>query len=89
MIIDGETGKKYLSRNWGGVEGTMLALRSAMPKYTHLKKGEDTPVRDYFINKDSYIILNAPYLYTYIFHTNNTWDKTHLHNLCETELRHI
>ena len=86
IIIDRETNKKYLSRNWGGVEGTMLALRSAMPKYQHLTKGEDTPVRNYFIRKDSYIILDAPHLYTYNFHINNTWDKAHLRRLCEIEL---
>jgi hypothetical protein len=88
IIIDRETDKKYLSRNWGGVEGTMLALRSAMPKYQHLTKGEDTPVRDYFLRKDSYIILDAPHLYTYNFHINNTWDKAHLRRLCEIELEH-
>eukprot|EP01050_Picozoa_sp_SAG11_P000907 SAG11_NODE_33_length_22289_cov_12.857999_38_plen_466_part_00 len=86
IIIDRETNKKYLSRNWGGVEGTMLALRSAMPKYQHLKKGEDTPVRNHFIRKDSYVILDAPHLYTYNFHINNTWDKAHLRRLCEIEL---
>ena len=86
FIIDKETGKKYLSHNWGGVEGTMLALRSEMPKYKHLSKGEDTPVRNYFIRKDSYIVLDAPHLYTYNFHTNNTWDKNHLRKLCEVEL---
>ena len=64
----------------------MLALRSEMPKYKHLSKGEDTPVRNYFIRKDSYIVLDAPHLYTYNFHTNNTWDKNHLRKLCEVEL---
>lgn len=86
IIIDKKTNKKYLSRNWGGVEGTMLALRSQMPKYKHLHKGEDTPVRNYFILKNNYIILDAPHLYTYNFHTNNTWDYNHLQKLCETEL---
>jgi|TARA_R110000824_G_scaffold4975_1_gene23306 hypothetical protein len=85
-IVDTETNKKYLSRNWGGVEGTMLALRSAMPKYQHLRKGEDTPVRDYFIRKDSHLLLDASYLYTYNFHINNTWDKAHLPRLCDVEL---
>ena len=86
IIIDKKTNKKYLSRNWGGVEGTMLALKSEMPKYKHLHKGEDTPVRNYFIQKDTYIILDAPHLYTYNFHTNNTWDYNHLKRLCEIEL---
>lgn len=86
IIVDKNTNKKYLSRNWGGVEGTMIALKDSMPKYKHLKKGEDTPVRNYFINKDNYLIIDAPHIYTYNFHTNNTWEQTHLIKLCDVEL---
>ncbi len=86
IIVDKNTNKKYLSRNWGGVEGTMIALKESMPKYKHLKRGEDTPVRNYFIKKNSYTLVDAPHLYTYNFHINNTWDQAHLLRLCDIEL---
>tara|TARA_R110002153_G_scaffold246952_2_gene402911 strand:+ start:32 stop:2554 length:2523 start_codon:yes stop_codon:yes gene_type:complete len=76
-VYDKATGITTLSKNWGGVEGSMIARKSTMPNYEPLSKGEDTPVRDYFLNNHKGVVINDPDLYTYVIHGDNTWDREH------------
>lgn len=78
IIHDEATDTTVLSRFWGGVEGSIIALKSAMPSYEPLSKGEDTPVRNHFLKNGKAIIIDQPEMYIYVIHGNNTWDREHL-----------
>ena len=83
MIHDKITDKTTLSKYWGGVEGSIIAVKNSMPRYESLSKGEDTPVRDYFLRRGVGMIIDRPEIYTYVIHGNNTWDYNHLTALME------
>ncbi len=44
-----------------------------MPPYPELRRGEDTPV----IQAMQIVRLDAPHLYQYRFHGENTFDEAH------------
>ena len=89
MIHDKIANRVALSTDWGGVEGSMIAKTDAMIDYKPLNKAEDTPVRNYFLNRGMGILVDRPDLYTYILHGNNTWDYGHLSALMRKETTNI
>jgi glycosyltransferase involved in cell wall biosynthesis len=79
MIGDRRIG--VLARDPWPQEGTLMALRSAGLRYPALERAEDTPaVRDLLLRHQG-ILVDAPELYVYAIHGNNTWDRGHLERL--------
>jgi hypothetical protein len=66
-------GRKRLAiserRNW---EGSMLALKSAMPRFAPLSRAEDTPVMQRLLASARVVNIDIPRLYTYVLHGANT-----------------
>ena len=83
VIHDKITDKVVLSKFWGGVEGSIIAVKNKMPKYESLNKGEDTPIRDYFLKNGKGMIIDKSDMYTYVIHGDNTWDYNHLVDLMQ------
>lgn len=80
IFFDMVTKKAYLShvRKW---EGSILCAKEIFmnsEKYPHWSKSED----NCFINSiDKHIrVINQPYIYVYVYHTNNTWHYYHFLN---------
>jgi glycosyltransferase involved in cell wall biosynthesis len=65
-----------LSRNW---EGSFLAVKTGIPSYPELAKGEDTPIVDHIIRTSRVAILDKWHLYLYVFHGTNTFGSDHFH----------
>ncbi len=61
-------------RHW---EGSLMALKSIMPRYPSNRKGEDTPVIEQLVRRTRVVTLDLPQLYVYIVHGQNTWDPYH------------
>ncbi len=76
LMFDGLTQRALLSaqRLW---EGSLVAERLLVPTYSTLGKGEDTPAVMQMFNADQLVGLDRPDLYVYVYHGNNTWDRTH------------
>lgn len=62
-------------REW---EGSMLAQRDKVPRYPELARGEDTAVAHALLSGDRSVLLDAPWLYTYIWTGRNTWGDAHM-----------
>ncbi len=62
------------SRIW---EGSFVCLKSLLPRYPALPRGEDTPVIEQIFRHERAAVLDLPQLYTYIFHGANTFDSEH------------
>lgn len=58
-------------------EGSMLCLKSHMPMYPSLTRGEDTPVADQVVANGRVALLDQPRLYLYVAHSGNTFDPEH------------
>jgi len=58
-------------------EGSLLARKSMLEPYPSLKRGEDTPVTEAFFKHARVVGLDAPRLYVYVVHGNNTFNPTH------------
>lgn len=58
-------------------EGSLVAARGIVPSYPALGKGEDTPVVAQIVRDRRVAALDAPMLYTYVFHGANTHAATH------------
>jgi glycosyltransferase involved in cell wall biosynthesis len=58
-------------------EGSLVAERSALPAYPDLARGEDTPVIAALAARGHLVALDEPWLYAYVFHGANTWDRAH------------
>jgi glycosyltransferase involved in cell wall biosynthesis len=69
-------GKLALSgeRIW---EGSILALKRAMPDYPALRYGEDAEMMADFILHERIVSLDAAGLYIFIYHGNNILDRRH------------
>lgn len=65
-------------------EGTLLCRKSAMPRYPSLSRGEDTDLVDALKRSAKIISIDAPFLYLYVVHGNNTFDAGHF----DTMYRH-
>lgn len=79
IIFDTATQSAFVSakRAW---EGSLVAERSAVPAYADLRRGEDTPVIKAMLEAGNLVFLDAPQLYVYVYHGNNTWDSAHWQN---------
>lgn len=58
-------------------EGSMLCTRAGMPAYPAERRGEDTPVAFDVARRGRTVLLDAPFLYVYIFHGANTFEAAH------------
>jgi len=79
VIFDSLSGRAYLSseRPW---EGSLLCERSLLleNRYENLAKGEDTPVIRNLYERHLLIPMpDKPYLYIYVAHGRNTWERNH------------
>lgn len=61
-------------REW---EGSMLAQKRAIPPYPALSRGEDTEVAHAILTRARVLLLDAPWLYSYIQTGRNTWSSEH------------
>lgn len=67
-----------------GWEGTMLAKKTVVPRYSNLRKFEDTEMMKRLFRTAKVHIMNDPdyyFLYVYLVHGNNTWDKEHFRTM--------
>jgi hypothetical protein len=63
-----------VARPW---EGSILAVKSALPDYPDLRRGEDTPVIEKLLRQARVVLLDAPHLYVYRVHGENTFHSAH------------
>ena len=79
ILYDAENNQLYMSHKLL-FEGSILMDRKIAlqtPMYSHKAKAEDTDFTD-FLRKNKMIeCLNDPYLYIYVYHGKNTWDRDH------------
>jgi glycosyltransferase involved in cell wall biosynthesis len=73
------------SRLW---EGSILGRKSAMPGYPAWRRGEDTAMVDELVQRCRVLSLDAPELYTYIHHGNNTFGQQHFVEIYNYSKRH-
>lgn len=62
-------------------EGSLLCVRSVMPRYPHLARGEDSNLVSNLLQCVDTVLLDAPRLYTYVVHGGNTWDEAHFERI--------
>jgi len=62
------------AREW---EGSMLARAAGVPAYPELARGEDTAVMHALVARGRVVLLDAPWLYTYVQTGANTWTARH------------
>jgi len=85
LFHDINSGDKGILKEWWGNEASMLALKSAMPRYDDaLAIAEDTPVKVFFLKRGKGMIIQQPQLYVYRFHGNNTCEQRHLRDTIDT-----
>jgi hypothetical protein len=79
-LYDCESSRGYLSGNraW---ENTLIAERSVLHYYPNVAKGEDTPVVQRLVHDGQLTMLDAPELYVYTYHGQNTWGREHWERL--------
>jgi glycosyltransferase involved in cell wall biosynthesis len=58
-------------------EGSLVARRDAIAPYAELDRGEDTPVVVQLYKAGDLAMLDSPELYVYVYHGDNTWDRSH------------
>jgi hypothetical protein len=58
-------------------EGSMVCVKDKLPRYPAQRRGEDTPVTDQLVRTCRVVSVDAPELYTYVFHGDNTFDESH------------
>lgn len=63
-----------VNRIW---EGSLLCRKQKLPLYPLLRRGEDTPVVEKLVGRSRIALLDAPSLYTYVFHGTNTFGAEH------------
>ena len=83
MLFDALQKQMYLSseRYW---EGTLLCRRDIFSdniRYGLVNKGEDDDLLSKLKKRELVSLTTAPYLYTYVYHGNNTWDENHFRRL--------
>ncbi|MBA6438272.1 glycosyltransferase [Streptomyces sp. GMR22] len=62
-------------------EGSMVCAKEALPRYPALRHGEDTPVAEQVVRTGRVASVDAPELYTYVHHGENTFDAPHFAGL--------
>lgn len=58
-------------------EGSILALKSALPAYPRQRRGEDTAVVEQLMQSSRLAIFDLPRLYLYVVHGDNTFPPEH------------
>ncbi len=58
-------------------EGSMLCLKSSVPLYQTIGRGEDTPVADQIAQSGRVVLLDQARLYVYVVHEGNTFGSDH------------
>jgi glycosyltransferase involved in cell wall biosynthesis len=58
-------------------EGSMLCLKSSVPLYRTIRRGEDTPVADQIAQSGRLALLDQARLYVYVVHESNTFGSNH------------
>ncbi|MGP4004582.1 glycosyltransferase [Streptomyces sp. 8N706] len=58
-------------------EGSMVCAKEKLARYPAQRRGEDTPVAEQMVRTSRVVSVDAPELYTYVFHENNTFDASH------------
>ena len=79
LLYDNTTKKAYISFYYCW-ENTLLCRKEMIlqNQYAHANKGEDTHIIKFLDGKRFlYHINDAPFLYVYIYHGENTWDYQH------------
>jgi glycosyltransferase involved in cell wall biosynthesis len=79
LLFDYTTQKAYLSFSYSW-ENTLLCRKEIIlqNQYAHQNRGEDTHIIKFLDGKRFlHHIPEAPFLYVYIYHGQNTWDYTH------------
>ena len=62
-------------------EGSVMVRRSAMPRYPSLAIGEDHHVTQHLCAEHDVVLIDAPRLYVYTAHGNNTCGPRHFEQL--------
>lgn len=62
-------------------ENTLLAARRVMPTYPSLPAREAAPAVEALLARHSVILIDAPELYVYVAHGNNTWPASHMEGI--------
>jgi GT2 family glycosyltransferase len=62
-------------------EGAFLCRKDKLPRYPEIAHGEDTPVVEQLLAQERVALLDAPGLYVYVFHGDNTFSKDHWEEL--------
>ncbi|MDN3055149.1 glycosyltransferase [Streptomyces sp. SRF1] len=62
-------------------EGSMVCAKEVLPRYPAQRRGEDTPVAEAVLRAGRVVSVDAPELYTYVYHGNNTFDEPHFAGL--------
>lgn len=79
LLFDNTTQKAYVSFSYCW-ENTLLCRKEIIlqNQYAHQNKGEDTHIIKFLDGKRFlHHIADAPFLYVYIYHGENTWDYKH------------
>ena len=58
-------------------ESSFVCRKDCLPRYPELRQGEDTPVIEQLARQGRSVLLDAPTLYTYVFHGANTFEQAH------------
>lgn len=62
-------------------EGSFLARKSTLTPYPPLRRGEDTPVIEALLREHQVVLLDAPWLFVYCCHGDNTFNAAHWQSL--------
>lgn len=83
LLYDSMRDHVYLSskRVWEGSLLCKTEIFNDVLKYPSIGKGEDNAFVIKLINHDYIHSLNAPHLYTYVYHGSNTWNADHFQQL--------
>lgn len=79
LIFDNATKRAYVSSEYTW-EGSILCDRRALSrniKYKKLNRGEDTSFVKSLAKRYRIALLSRPYLYIYVYHGSNTWDRAY------------
>ena len=68
-------------------EGSMLAHKALVPDYPSIPRGEDTEMVAVLRERECLLSLDAPDLYVYIRHGNNTFDQQHFFQIFHSSRR--
>lgn len=78
IMSDGQSYWMSPTHTW---EGSLLSRKSVMRPYAKLAVREDTPMIQEMQRSGLLAMMDAPFLYVYQCHGNNTWDSSHFAGL--------